>query len=470
MARVLLLRPYFHSPESMPIYPLGLAYLAASLRDSGHKATILDLAALKIKNKDIMRLVNKIKPDLIGITALSYYYPEMIDLCKHIKNYQIALGGVHVTALPELSIKQTGADYIITGEGEKTLVELTDYVEKGGDLAKIKGLIYKKNGKIIVNEKRAPIENLDEIAFPAWDLLNLDLYNPPAIREFNMFFDPNLASPLITTRGCPYKCAYCASTNFWGPSIRFRSIENVIAEIEFDMKHFNVKCFEIWDDNFTINRKRVIQFCKEVIRKKLDVSFYLPNGVRIDTLDRSLIKIMKYAGFRGLVLAPESGSQKILNNVNKDLDLSIVRDVAKMLQEERILTSAYFILGLPGENINTALETIKFGSSLPLNGITYFIFTPLPGSKLFEDWSKNKNLEEVDWKFDYFEYHNPKKNTMCDLSFNQLKKFQKLGYFYFLAKPGNLKRFIKRLNPKNFKIFLYTEFRNFLFLFFKGMR
>jgi len=464
MAKVLLIRPFFQSPESMPIYPLGLAYLAAVLRKFEHKVVILDLPLLKIENKHIMRLVNKFKPELIGITALSYYFTEMIELCKFIKGYSIVIGGLHPSVLPELSLNQTNADYLIMGEGEETLIELIEYLDNGGDITKIKGLAYKQNGEITINEQRGLIKNLDEIPFPSWDLLKLELYNPPVIREFNLFFNPDPALPIITSRGCPYKCTYCASTKFWGPSIRYRTIRNVIEEILFNIERYKIKTIEIWDDNFTLNRQRVIDFCKEVIKRNLDISFYLPNGVRIDSLDRALIRLMKHAGFKGIVIAPESGSQKILDNVKKKLDLNIVKDVARVLQEEGILTSAYFILGLPGETNETAYKTIKFGASLPLNGISYFIFTPLPGSELFDLWSKDINLEKINWKFDYFVYHNSKEYTMCDLTFSQLKKFQKLGFISYLLKIKNLRRFLKRLNIHNIKIFFTTELRNLLFL------
>ncbi|MGQ4872938.1 MAG: B12-binding domain-containing radical SAM protein [Promethearchaeia archaeon] len=470
MVKILLIRPYFVSPGAIPTFPLGLAYLGASLLKSGHNVKILDLPALKIKNDKAIELIERIKPDLIGITALSYYYPEMVELCHQIKNYPIVLGGVHVSVLPELSLKQTNADYLIIGEGERTIVELANYIEQGGDLTKIKGLAFKKDGHIIINERRPPIKNIDEIPFPAWNLLNLKLYNPPNIREFNMFFNPNPALPIFTSRGCPYKCKYCASTNFWGPSIRFRSVKNIIEEIEYNMKHFNINSFEIWDDNFTLKRDRIIKFCVEIIKRNLKLSFYLPNGVRADTLDRSLIKIMKLAGFKGIIIAPESGSQKILNNMNKNLNLKVVKKIARILQEERILTSAYFIIGLPGETVISAFKTIKFGASLPLNGISYFIFTPLPGSLLFKDWCKKVDLESIDWKFDYFVYQKKKKIPLCNLTFKQLKKFQKLGYLYFFLKLSNLIRFLKRVNLKNMNIFLLIELRNLFFLIFKRLK
>ncbi|MHA1282159.1 MAG: B12-binding domain-containing radical SAM protein [Promethearchaeota archaeon] len=468
MIKVLLLNPNRSSNykvDVLPTFPLGLAYLASALRQAGHKSIILDLSVLNVKNHNIMRLVEKIKPDLIGITALSYYYPEMIELCHYIKNYPIVIGGIHVSALPELSLKQTNADYLIIGEGERTIVELANYIENGGDLSKIRGLAYKKNGEIKINKKRELIRNLDEIPFPAWDILNLKLHYSLFRGGYKHFHDYSFYLPLLTSRGCPYKCKYCASTNFWGPSIRFRSVENIIAEIEYDMKHYNVRHFEIWDDNFTLNRKRVIKFCKEIINRGIKASFYLPNGVRADTLSRPLIKLMKLAGFKGLILSPESGSQKILKNVNKTQDINLVRKVAKILQEEGILTSAFFILGLPGETIKTAHQTIKYGSSLPINGIAYLIFTPLPGSELFNEWSQNKNLEKIKWNTNFMGVQNEEK-IFSNLTLMQLKKLRSLAYIKYMIRIKNLLRLLKKYNLRKIKPFIESVWRVYLSLFY----
>ena len=469
MIKVLLISPKRSSEYKVDVmsgFPLGLLYLAGALREAGHKSIILDLDALKIKNVDIMHLIEKIKPDLIGITALSFYYPEMRELCRYIENYPIVLGGIHVSSLPELSLKETKADYLVIGEGEKTIVKLANYIENGGDIAEIKGLAYEKEGKFIMNEQRERIKNLDEIPFPAWDIFNLERHSSLFKGGYKTFHNYTNYLPILTTRGCPFKCTYCASTFFWGPSIRFRSIENIIEEIEYDIKNFKVKHFEIWDDNFTINRKRVINFCKEIIKKNIDASFYLPNGVRIDTLDRTLIRLMKIAGFKGLILSPESGSQKILNVVQKKLDLKIVKGVAKMLQKERMLTSAYFILGLPEETAETAYQTIKFGSSLPLNGVAFLIFTPLPGSKLFDEWKKNVNLEEMVWNTNYMGYQNYEQKTMSSLTLKQLIKFQSLGYIHFILNFKNLFRALRKFNLHSLKPFILSIRKIYFSLFF----
>ncbi|MHA1344456.1 MAG: B12-binding domain-containing radical SAM protein, partial [Promethearchaeota archaeon] len=337
MIKVLLINPSKLSNigfDAIPSYPLGLLYLAAVLQRAGHRVKIIDFYLYDIQYSDINIVISKYKPDLIGLTAVSRFYNEMKRICKAITaNVPIVLGGVHPSSLPEVTLRENNAEFLIIGEGEMTILELVDYIEKGGDLTKINGLAYKENGKIIINPPRAPIKNLDDLPFPAWDLLRLESYNTAFKSGYKGFFDYTEFMPIITSRGCPFRCTFCASTFFWGSSIRFRSIRNIIKEIEYDISHYNVKNFEIWDDNFTINRKRVIEFCKEIIKRKISASFYLVNGIRLDTLTRPLIKLMKLAGFRGVAISPESGSQEILNNVNKHLDLSIVKKVATMLHK-----------------------------------------------------------------------------------------------------------------------------------------
>lgn len=469
MIRILLINPNRTSNfkvDVLPTFPLGLAYLGAALKEEGHKVRILDLGSLQIENKDIMRLVNSFKPNLVGITALSYNYLEMVELCKHISGCPIVLGGVHCTSLPKLSLEDTKADFLILGEGEKTIVELANYIEKGGNLNEIEGLAYRKNGKIVINHRRELIEDLNTIPFPAWDLLDLDLHNSLFRGGYKHFHNYTFYLPILTSRGCPYKCKYCASTNFWGPSIRFRSPENIINEIEYDIKKYNVTHFEIWDDNFTLNRKRVIKFCKLILQRDLDISLYLPNGVRADTLNINLIRLMKRAGFKGLILSPESGVQKILKNVNKTQDIRKVKEIAKVLQKERILTSAFFILGLPGDTINTVHKTIDYGTSLPINGIAYLIFTPLPGSELFNEWCKIKNidLENINWNTNFMGEQTQEK-IFSDLTIKQLKKLRSFAYIKYMINLKNILRLLRKYNLRKIKYFIKSIWKVYFSLF-----
>ncbi|MHA1649172.1 MAG: B12-binding domain-containing radical SAM protein, partial [Candidatus Helarchaeota archaeon] len=261
MTNIILIRPKIMIENAMPNPPIGLGYLASVLRTHGHKVDIIDCAIMKESYTQIRSQIQAMNPDVLGITALSPYYNEMRILTRILRplNIPILLGGVHVSALPELSLRECKADFVVRGEGEYTLLELMDkwFDEEGKK--KIKGIAYLENNKFIKNPLRKLISNLDEIPFPAWDLIN-PLRYPPFPHGFSMKRSP--VAPILTTRGCPYSCSYCASTQFWRRKFRRRSARNIVDEIEYLVNDFKIREIHIWDDNFTLMRKHVVEFCR----------------------------------------------------------------------------------------------------------------------------------------------------------------------------------------------------------------
>ena len=299
MDKIVLIRPLF--PRFLqPNPPLGLGYLAAVLEKNGYKVYIIDCGLLNINYEKVIDYLIKIKPILIGITSLTVHYNQMKKLSNlikensELKDIPLVLGGVHVTFLPETSIKECNADFCIIGEGEITLLELVNAIKNKTPLNEIKGLAFKQNDDIIINEPRDLIENLDELPFPAWHLIPPNLY--PQDPHGHEYIRAPYA-PIMTTRGCPFKCSYCASTNFWKNKFRRRSPKNVVDEIEFLMKNFGIREIHIWDDNFTLIKNHVIGICNEIIKRGLDLKLKCPNGVRVDSLDEKLLAKMKKAGF-----------------------------------------------------------------------------------------------------------------------------------------------------------------------------
>ncbi len=384
--------------------PIGLGYLSSYLKQFGHNVIILDQALSHWSNDTLLQKINEIHPQLIGLTALTPYYVYMKILCRKIKhatpNIPIVIGGVHVSALPKESMTESGADFAVVGEGEITLKELVDCLNSGEGFDKINGLLFKKGNEIIENPPRALITDLDSIPFPDWEQIDVRKYP----RDYHGFFYKRYpVAPLFTTRGCPYGCTYCASSNFWKRQIRFRSAKNIVDEIEFMVRKFGVKEFHIWDDNFTLKPRKVMEFCVEIKKRNLDLTFSLPNGVRIDTLNEKILRIMQSAGFYILVLAIESGSQKILDNVNKKLNVEIVPKIAEMAYRLGFYLNAFFILGLPGETLQTIQQTRALIKRLPLHYVNVFVAQPLPGSELFNLWRKDKDLTNFNWNsIDFF--------------------------------------------------------------------
>ncbi len=433
--RVVLIRPLF--PKYLqPNPPIGLGYLATILEQNDFKVHIIDCSLLKISYKKVLEYMAKIKPIFIGITAYSSHYDQMkklshlIKKADNLRHIPLVLGGAHVTFLPEESIRECNADFVVIGEGELTIVELAAAIKNNTSRHDIKGIAFKENDKIIINKARELIEDIDEIPFPAWNLIPPNAY-PQDPHGHEYLRTPY--APIFTTRGCPYKCKYCASTNFWGNKFRRRSPKNVVDEIELLMNKYGVREIHIWDDNFTLIRKHVIGICDEIIKRSLDLKLKCPNGIRIDSLDAMVLDKMKKAGFYYLVLAVESGSQRILNSVNKKLDLRKVPEIVKLVKRFGFVTRGFFILGLPTETVNSLYETINYAKNLGLDFAAFFVAVPLPGSKIFYEWKKNIKVKNFRWEgmdFGVKKENLPSQNLSA-ISAKDLLKFRNLAYMTF---------------------------------------
>lgn len=395
------MRPKILVETAMPNPPLGLGYLAGILRAHGHQVNILDCAIMKESYLQILSRIKAMNPDVIGITALSSYYNEMRTLARvlHVLQLPVILGGVHVSALPELSIRECGADFAVIGEGELTILELMDKWQDKKTVKQIDGLAYIENDKLKLNSPRKLIQNLDDIPFPAWDLIDILKY-PPLPHGYTIKHSP--IAPILTTRGCPYSCIYCASTQFWGHKFRRRSAQNIGDEIEYLVNTFKIREIHIWDDNFTLSRNHVVDFCREIRERKLDLSFSCPNGVRIDTLNKELLTLMRRTGFYSLYFAIESGCQTTLDRANKKINLKVIPKMVKIAKKLGFLVPAYFMVGFPGETYKSARQTIQFAKSLPLDRATFFLVQPLPGSRLFNDLIQKKESTKVNYNSFYF--------------------------------------------------------------------
>jgi len=439
MTHLLLMRPKINLLISDPNPPIGLGYIAGILRAHGHQVDILDCAIRKESYPAIVSQVKKINPEVIGITALSPYFLEMRSLSRHLQllKIPIILGGIHASALPELSMRECGANIVVVGEGELTTLELMDKWQDNEARKKIKGIAYLEKNQFKLNLPREPILNLDELPFPAWNLINPLKY--PSIPHGHMIKRPPVA-PILTTRGCPYSCSYCSSTQFWGHKFRRRSAQNVGDEIEFLVQKFKIREIHIWDDNFTLQKKHVVEFCQEIFRRKLDLTFACPNGVRIDSLNRDILKLMRQTGFYALTFAIESGSQKILNNANKKLDLKKIPKIAKIAKELGYILPSFFIFGLPGATYKTERMTIQLAKSLPLDSVGFFLASPLPGSKLCDEWIEKNKLNTIN--YEWFHFYG-KRDRLIFTEGSKKLILPRDAYREFILRPKQIMRMLK---------------------------
>jgi len=438
----MLVYPKFETHIITP--PLGLGYLAATLLKEGHEVILLDCVLKNIDIEKFRQILKNEKPDVVGVNAMTTYYSSAKKYVTEAKKQGITtvMGGPHSTALPKETLEDSGADFILIGEAEKSFPNLLNSLEKKKNLMSVKGICFKKNNKIIMTPEEDLIQNLDELPLPSWNMMNPNDY---PIAPHGAFLKRFPCAPIITTRGCSFNCTFCASKCTWRQKLRFRDPKKVVDEIEMLNKKFGVKEFHFEDDNFTLKREHALEVCKEIIRRKLDIVWACPNGVRIDRLDEELLKWMKKSGCYLLAFGLESGDQKILNTATKNLDLSQVSKALRMVKKIGIQTWGFFILGLPGETMESALKTIKFARNNEFDRAQFCIFTPLPGSEIFEKWTiDKKNLNWNDFNFFNIVYTDK-------LSEEQLRKLHKRAFREFYLRPKIFFNLLRDLKLKQIK-------------------
>ncbi|MBI1911587.1 MAG: radical SAM protein [Deltaproteobacteria bacterium] len=394
--KITLTRPNYHSHLITP--QLGIGYISSYLKERGFNTSIIDGLNLGLTNEEIVRRCAD--ADLVGINCLSDYYPKVIDLCSLLKaaGKKVVIGGPHASVLPRETLIGTGADFVVVGEGEETMHELTLCLKSGKPTVAIEGLISREN--TIVN-KRPYIKDLDVLPFPDWASMQPRTYKKAPHGGFVKKFP---VAPITSTRGCPYECTFCASPEIWGRRIRYRSPKNVVDEIEVLVNEFGVKEIHFEDDNLTLKRSHVEGICELILERKIKVSWATPNGIRVDTITPKLLKLMKRSGCYFIAFGIESGNESILRKIKKETDLATITNAVHEAHKAGLMTQGFFIFGLPGETEQTIQNSIDYAKTIPLDKAQFLLLDVLPGSALwyelrsnYEPDAKKRSYQEVTW-------------------------------------------------------------------------
>lgn len=392
--RVLLVNPKNESLllEQTCFPPLGLLYLASSLLKNYHEVGIIDANAFSIHDKDIIQEISKYNPDIIGMGLCSEMLRPVYNITKLIKlnfpNIKIVLGGSHISATPDNVLKEfTHVDFLLRNESEYTIIELCDSLRKNKNLKRIKGISYRIKNKIVHNPPRPPIRNIDEIEFPARELL-IDAYKKK--KYFSVVVKERPVDGVITSRGCPYSCGFCYNHDKF---YRARSIKNVLDEILY-INSYKVRNIEILDDLFTFNRKRAIEIFKAIKKENLDITFRIKS--RVDLVDRELVAKAKSANVYMISYGAESGVQKILNNMDKKITPKMIENACKITNEAKIKCMTSWIVGYPGETLHTINKTIKFIIKIKPFAIQVRPLLPYPNTPVY-NFAKSKGILMGDW-------------------------------------------------------------------------
>lgn len=455
---MLLVEPKAYGDYPGAMHPhLGLAYLASILLQRGMEVEILDMR-LGHSLQDLVSKIRRFIPDLVGVTCFSIHFGstrKLVDRIKEGGEHRLILGGPHVSAKRSEVLRTTKADFAVKGEGEYTFLELCNSLKSGRrHFREIKGLIWRNEDKIVENEDRPFIQNLDDLAFPAFEKFELEKY----------IFHKEKRLPIITSRGCPYRCVYCSVRLSMGQNFRPRSPENVIQELEYWYEK-GWKIFDFHDDCFTFDLERAKRICDLIVERGIKIKWYLGNGIRVDRIDRELLSKMKRAGCAFVCYGVESGNNEVLRAIRKGITVEKARKAFEMTREAGIDQAANFIIGHPSETFEKAMETIKFAQSIPVNHVNFYNLIPYPGTELFQyveehgAWLQPKEtyLEETTSRFDKpifetdeFPGEDREKILKFGLSLARKKLLQhKLGWFQgYLAWQITKSRSVNRLTRK----------------------
>lgn len=431
--KILLIQPNYDSHIIHP--PLGLGYIASTLRKAGYEISIYDGTRHNALEEDFIEAIETSHPDLIGISLFCRGQNKVRKLVSRIKkrfDIPIVIGGPQASALSDYILENFETDFVIIGEGEVVIKKLAEEIETGKKrYDKIEGLGYKDGIRRQINKRAPLIEDLDSLPFPAWDLMPPEKYRIVPILSPAKGFP---IAPIITSRGCPYECTFCATNVTWERKLRTRSPANVIKEIKYLIKDFGVKEIHFCDDNITFYRKFIDEICELILQERIKIPWQCPNGVRIDTLDKKLLYKMKEAGCYSIGLGIESGNQNILNKIKKRLDLQKTEQVLKNIKDVGMRLYGFFILGLPGETEKTIWDTIRFAKENPFDRVWFCILAPYPGSEIFNELLKKKNISLVEFPWDMLDT-NTALSEIEGLDCESLERYQKIAVKKFYLRP-----------------------------------
>jgi anaerobic magnesium-protoporphyrin IX monomethyl ester cyclase len=417
-----------------PFIPLGLVYLGAVAENAGHKVTVIDCQAEKLTYETFRDRIAQTPSDIIGVTATTLLYNsaiKLIDIAKETQPQAVTiLGGSHATFCDENALRECPSlNIVVRREGEQTFLELLVKIHNQLSLENVLGITYRNVDKIVRNEDRPFIEDLDVLPFPAHHLMPLE----------SLKHNGKIIFPLMSSRGCVFWCDFCSTVRMFGRGYRMRSPKNVVDEMQLIHDKYGVDQVTFYDDAFSVDRDRVVKICEELQARKLHMKWDC--GTRVDMVDRELMKTMRDAGCFAVWLGVESGSEAILGAMNKRIKLDQTRLAYKTAHQLGLMTIANVVLGFPGETEQTARETIRFVKELNPDDVGFYIATPYPGTPMYELVKKNGWLRVTD--FDKYDTAGPTFETPS-LSMEKLAALRYKAYQDFYLRPSYVLKMMRK--------------------------
>lgn len=419
--KILLVNP----PNTMPAdsvrrigEPLGLLYLASALKEHGYEVDLFDMACDGYDDcaidagyvtygsppEALSARIADVRPDLIGVSCLfTSREKNTFEVCKTIrafnKDITIAVGGLHPSLFPERFLNKGYADYVVIGEGELRILHLIECINSG-KAPSFDGVAYILNGSVRVNSMTSSINDLNSIPYPARELVDMERYIKIGT-PFAPFSHEQRVAQILATRGCPQRCVFCSSVNYWGRKVRSRSVSNIIGEMKLLKEKYSIEEIQFVDDNMTADHR----LAKELFVQMKDLGFKwcTPNGLMFNTIDAEMIKLMAESGAYQLTFAIESGSERVLKQIiHKNVNLERVKWAIDDAHKYDISVHGMFIVGFPGEKKEEIMQTLDFPFKAGFDSASFFVVNPLPGSELYDICNEKhyivENYSAMDFK------------------------------------------------------------------------
>jgi len=435
--------------------PLGLAYVAGSLREAGFAVQLIDGVGESMDTRHEAandcyyygltpeETVARIDADakVIGVSfGFSFEYPACRDLVNLIrKRFPDALllgGGEHVTAVPEQSLKESALDIAVLGEGEETAIELvTAYAAGTLDPSRILGIAYRAaDGRVLTTERRARRRDLDAIPWPAWDLMPIEEYLK---RGFGFGVNRGRSMPMMASRGCPYQCTFCSNPQMWTTRWIARDPDRLLDEMQHYQKVYGIENFDFYDLTAIVKKAWIVSFCRKIEERGMKFTWQLPSGTRSEAIDAEVAALLYRSGCRNMSYSPESGSPTVLERIKKKIHVdSVIASIAAAHQQGMNI-KCNIIFGFPGETLREVIESYRFIVRMAWAGaydVSVWAFSPYPGSELFAEISAKRGLVMDDAYYDSLRsYADPTKTVSYSEHFSngQLKLLRLIGTLLF---------------------------------------
>jgi len=420
--------------------PLGLAYVAAAVRDAGFEVSVVDAYSLGLSGANLRERIKAYRPRIVGISTLTPQWADAVQVATIAKMVDpsvfTVVGGPHVTALPGLAAAAPGVDAGVIGEGEATMRDLCQAVAAGQSLEGVAGIALSLKGEVIMTAPRPYITDLDSLSFPAHDRLwEPKLYNP-----FPMWGKSGNFCCIISGRGCPYNCSFCDVTAQQGKRYRLRSARNVVDELIWLNRDFGVTSFSFRDPSMVCNRRRLLEICRLIGESGLDIVWTC--SARANEVDLEMLVAMKQAGCRVIQYGIETGNERMLKEIKNITPEKVVAAI-DATRRAGISSHGYFLFGFVAETEATIEDTIRFALSLDLDSAGFAVMVPFPGTQEYEKYKQEGRLLTDDWH-DYNIMGKPVYRHR-QLTTEQLRQAPRRAYRRFYLRPRVMLRHARRI-------------------------